>query len=339
MARPTLSPPGPVRIAAWPDLFRQGWRMLLRRRESAALILLLAIAGLLSLLRRSLFTWSDLTSIARSFSWIAVAAFGESIAIIIGGVDLSVSSVMALAGLISALAMRAGIPVPLAILCGLLCGGLVGWLNGMLVGRVQMPPFIVTLAMMVIVRGVVSILTGGWPVLDLPVGFLALGQSDLPLGLVSVPMPTIIMLGVAVVLGLFMGRTVLGAHIYALAHSERALRVSGVDTVRVKVFVYTLSGIMAACGGLLMTARLGVALPTAATGYEWDVIAAAVVGGTSLFGGRGSILGVFLGAALVQMLHSSFVLLGLPTYLRPVVLGTMVLLFLLFDRWRQQRGL
>jgi len=339
MARPASTPPKHGGIPAWPDLLRRGWHFMLTRRESAALILLLAIGGLVSLLRGAFFTWTNLASMARSFSWVAVAAFGESMAIIVGGVDLSVGSVMALAGLISALGMHAGLPVPLAILCGLLGGGLVGWLNGMLVGRAQLTPFVVTLAMMVIVRGFVSILTGGWTVRDLPAGFLALGQSDLTLGVVSVPLPAIFTLGVAAVLGLLMRRTVLGIHIYALAHSERALRVSGVDTTRIKVFVYTVSGILAACGGLLMTARLGVALPTAASGYEWDIIAAAVVGGTSLFGGRGSILGVLLGAALVQVLHNCFILLGLPTHLRPVVLGAMVLLFLLFDRWRQQRGL
>lgn len=339
MTRQALTPTERAKATAWSDLLRQGWRILLTRRESAALILLLAVGGLLSLLRASFLTWTNLTSMARAFSWIAVAAFGESIAIIVGGVDLSVGSVMALAGLVSALGMRAGMPVPLAILCGLSSGGLVGWLNGLLIGRVQMPPFFVTLAMMVIVRGIVSVLTGGWPVRDLSESFRNLGQYDLPLGLVSVPLPTIFMLGVAVVLGLFMGRTVLGIHIYALAHSERALRVSGVDTARIKVFVYTLSGILAAFGGLLMTARLGVAAPTAAVGYEWDIIASAVVGGTSLFGGRGSILGVLLGAALVQVLHNSFVMLGLSTQLRTVVLGTMVLLFLLFDRWRQQRGM
>jgi ribose transport system permease protein len=278
----------------------------------------------------------NLLNIARTFSWIAIAAFGESIVIITGGIDLSVGAVMGLTGLISALCMRAGLPVPLAIGAGLLTGGLVGWANGTIVGRVNLPPFIVTLGTMSIARGATHGLSGGYSVTDLPQGFRALGQSDLFLGPISFPLPFILMLSIAILVSLLMNYTLLGRYIYALADSEQALFISGVDVPQVTVLTYTLSGLLAASGGLLMTARLGLATPTAATGYELNIIAAAVVGGTSLFGGKGSILGILLGAAVIQMFQNGLLLLGFSTYWQTAVLGMLILAFLLLDLWRRR---
>jgi ribose transport system permease protein len=326
----TRKKPGPG------EPLRAAWRVLVQRQEIVVLILPLVIATFLSLRTDTFFTGNNLSNISRSFSWIAIAAFGESMVIIIGGVDLSVGAVMALAGLISALCLRAGLPMLVAIPAGVLTGGLVGWINGIMVGRVRLPPFFVTLGTMSIARGITFGLTGGWPVRDLPLGFRALGQSDLPLGLLAVPVPVVFMLGLAVLVSLLIGRTVLGTYIYTLANSERALLVSGVNVVRVKALVYTLCGVLTALGGLLMTARLGVAAPTAATGYELDIIAAAVIGGTSLFGGEGSILGVLLGAAIMQMLRNGLVLLGLSGYWQTAALGTMILVFILWDHWRRR---
>jgi ribose transport system permease protein len=326
----TRKKPGPG------EPLRAAWRVLVQRQEIVVLILPLVIATFLSLRTDTFFTGNNLSNISRSFSWIAIAAFGESMVIIIGGVDLSVGAVMALAGLISALCLRAGLPMLVAIPAGVLTGGLVGWINGIMVGRVRLPPFFVTLGTMSIARGITFGLTGGWPVRDLPLGFRALGQSDLPLGLLAVPVPVVFMLGLAVLVSLLIGRTVLGTYIYTLANSERALLVSGVNVVRVKALVYALCGVLTALGGLLMTARLGVAAPTAATGYELDIIAAAVIGGTSLFGGEGSILGVLLGAAIMQMLRNGLVLLGLSGYWQTAALGTMILVFILWDHWRRR---
>jgi len=328
-----------------PDLFRslRGiWRILISRRETVVLVLMLVIGAFLSLRTDTFFTWNNLSNISRAFSWIAIAAFGESIVIIIGGIDLSVGAVMALAGLISARCLQEGLPVPLAVVAGLLTGGLVGWFNGTLVGRARLPPFIVTLATMSIARGIAIGLTGGWPVRNLPQGFRMLGQHALPLGSLSLPLPALFMLGLAVLVSLLMGKTVLGNYIYVLASSERALLTSGVNVVQIKALVYTLCGVLTATGGLLMTARLGVAAPTAAVGYELDIIAAAVIGGTSLFGGEGSILGVLLGAAVMQMLRNGLVLLGFSAYWQTAALGTMILAFILLDHWRRQikmRGL
>jgi len=322
-----------------PGLFRSlrgMWRILIGRHEIVALVLLLVIGAFLSLRTDTFLTWNNLSNISRAFSWIAIAAFGESMTIIIGGIDLSVGAVMALAGLIGARCLEAGLLVPLAVVVGLLTGGLVGWVNGTLIGRVRLPPFIVTLGTMSMARGITFGLTGGWPVRNLPQGFRVLGQHDLPLGSLSLPLPVLLMLGLAVLVSLLMSKTVLGNYIYTLASSERALLTSGVNVVQIKTLVYTLCGVLTAMGGLLMTARLGVAAPTAALGYELDIIAAAVIGGTSLFGGEGSILGVLLGAAVMQILRNGLVLLGLSAYWQTAALGAMILAFILLDHWRRQ---
>jgi ribose transport system permease protein len=207
------------------------------------------------------------------------------------------------------------------------------------VGLVRLPPFIVTLGTMSIARGITFVLTGGWPVRNLPQGFRMLGQYDLPLGPWLISLPVLFMLGLAVLVGLLLGRTVLGRYIYTLHSGERSLLVSGVNVVQIKVLVYTLCGLLTAIGGLLMTARLGVAAPTAAVGYELDIVAAAVIGGTSLFGGEGSILGVLLGAAILQITRNGLVLLGFPAYWQTVVIGTMILMAILLDYWGQRRVL
>ncbi|MCR4406371.1 MAG: ABC transporter permease [Anaerolineae bacterium] len=320
----------------YPEPLQRVWRALIGRHEVVVFTLVLVISAFLSLRTDTFFTWSNLSNISRAFSWIAIAAFGESMVIIIGGIDLSVGAVMALAGLISALCLQHGFPEPLAVIAGILTGGLVGWVNGTMVGRVRLPPFIVTLGTMSITRGIAFGLTGGWPVRNLPQGFRALGQYDLRVGFMSLPLPVIFMLGLAFLTGLLMSKTVLGSYIYTLASSERALLVSGVNVMQIKALVYTLCGVLTATGGVLMTARLGVAAPTAALGYELDIIAAAVIGGTSLSGGEGSILGVLLGAAVMQMLRTGLVLLGFSAYWQTATLGTMILAFILLDHWRRQ---
>lgn len=322
-----------------PNPLRWSWRVLIGRQEFVIFILLLVVGIFLSLQTDTFFSIDNLFNVARAFSWIAIAAFGEAMVIIIGGIDLSVGAVMALAGLISALCLRAGLAVPLAVVVGLLSGALVGWVNGALVGRARLPPFIVTLATMSIARGITFGLTGGWPVRNLPHGFRVLGQCDLPLGPSSLPLPVLFMLGLAVLVSLLLGKTVLGRYIYTLGSNERALLVSGVNLAQIKVLVYTLCGLLTAAGGLLMTARLGVAAPMAARGYELDIIAAAVIGGTSLFGGEGSILGIFLGAAFMQMLRNGLVLLGFPASWQTAAIGAMILVVILLDHWRRQRAL
>ena len=315
---------------------RQVWRNLINRQEFAVLLLLLIVGAFLTLWTDTFLTWINLSNLLRNFSWIAIVALGESMVIIIGGIDLSVGATMALAGLVATQGMELGLPVPWAVLLGLAMGVAMGFINGSMVARVRLPAFIVTLGTMSIARGIGFVLTGGWPVRDLPETFLMLGQNDLSLGTWSLPVPVLFMIGVALLVSLLMNGTVVGRYIYTMSGGERALLVSGVNTVQVKVLVYTLCGLLAAIGGLLLTARLGVAAPTAAMAYEIDIIAAAVIGGTSLFGGVGSPLGVLLGAAIMQMLRNGLVLLGFPAYLQTLVIGAMMLVAIWVDYWRRR---
>jgi ribose transport system permease protein len=323
-----------------PTLFvspRRLWRNLINSQVFVVLIVFLAVLAFLSLKTTTFLNPNNLASVARNFSWLAVVSFGQSMVIIIGGIDLSVGATMALAGLVAARCMQVGVPVSLAIAVGLLVGVIVGWINGVMVARVRLLPFIVTLGTMSIARGCAYALTKGWSVTNLPEAFLQLGQSNVSLGPWSAPLPFLIALGVALLIMLLLNHTVMGSDIYAMSSGERALRVSGVNVVGLKVAVYTLCGLLAAIGGMMITARLGVAAPTAAIGYEVDAVAAAVIGGTSLFGGVGSTLGVLLGAAVTQMLYNGLVLLGYPSYWQTAAIGAMILLSILLDYWRRRR--
>jgi ribose transport system permease protein len=296
----------------------------------------LVSAGL-SIQTENFLTATNLLNLARNVSWFAVAAFGVGMVILIGGIDLSSGAVMALAGLVSAIMLQYGLAIWVAVPVGLLSGMLVGLCNGVLVGVFNTPPGIVTLGMMGLVRGLTFGLSGGRPVRDLPLAFRVLGQSDVWFGPLLIPLPLLAMIGVALLMGLMLRSTVLGRYIYTLGRDERALRVVGVRTERIKVAVYTISGLLAACGGVIMTAWLGVAAPTAAEDYELDIIAAAVIGGTSLFGGEGSVFGVVLGALLMQVVRTGMVLLGFPTYLQVGAIGMMIMLVVLIDNFRRRR--
>jgi ribose transport system permease protein len=315
---------------------RIDWGALIHRPEISPLALLLAVALILALRTDAALTSAGFLNVLRSFSWIAVAAFGETLALIIGGIDLSVGAVMALTGIVSALTLQAGGNVLVAVGAGLVSAALVGLVNGTVISALKLPPFIVTLAMMSLVRGLVFGLARGWPLRDLPEGFRQLGQLDLSLGPWPIPAPVLIMLGLALLVTLLLRRTVLGSHIYTLGRSEPALLVSGVNVDSIRLAVYTLSAVLAGIGGIMMTARLGVAAPTAATGYELDVIAAAIVGGVSLFGGEGNVLGVILGAALMQVLRSGIVLFDFPVYWQQAAMGLLILAAIVVDRQRHQ---
>ncbi len=322
------------------------WQNLISMQEVGILTIFILWCLFLSLKTDTFLTSTNIFNMLRSFSWIAIAAFGECLVILTAGIDLSVGSNMALSGLAAALILT-GIPpdsmpltvlIPLAVAGGLLVGGLVGAVNGFLVTRFRLPPFIATLGTLSIARGITFGVTEGQPVRKFPKSFNLIGQLDVPIGPWEVPLPVIIMLILAVVVSLFLSRTVRGRHIYAVGGNEEAARVSGIDPNWVKMLVYTTGGLLAGLGGLLMTARLGVAAPTAATGYELDIIAAAVIGGVSLFGGEGTILGVLIGAALMQTIRTGLNLLRFQAYWQPAAIGTVIIIAVMFDQWRKRRA-
>ena len=336
-------------------------RRLVRGQEIGIFLVLLAMIVVFTLLTvpdgktladQKFLTSINIQNILLNFSWTAIAAFGATMVIITAGIDLSVGSVMALAGLATAWLISPdtspflggaevvpGAVIPLAVLVGLGVGALCGLMNGFWITVAGLPPFIATLGMLQIARGITYGWSQGWPIQRLPTDFTIIGRHNFPIGSFNLPLPTLIMVIIAVIAWLFMTRTVWGYRIFAVGGNEQAARLSGINTRRTKLLVYTVAGLLGGAGGVLMTARLGVAAPTAASGYELDVIAAVVVGGSSLMGGEGSILGTLIGAAIMGVLRTGLNLAGVPAYWLPAAQGTIIILAITLDQWyRRRRG-
>ncbi len=318
--------------------FRPEWRRFFMVQEFGVFIILALMCIFLSLTTDTFLTSTNIFNVLRAFSWIAIAAFGEIFVIIIAGIDLSVGSTMALAGLAAGFAFRADQPMVVGLLAGILTGALVGVVNGLIVTKGKLPAFIATLGTLSIGRGLCYGLTNGQPLTEFPDSFRTLGQYDLPVLGVKIPLPAIYMLVLAVIMGFFLARTISGYRIYALGGNEQAAALSGINIERLKLLVFTLSGLLAGIGGVIMTARLGVAAPTAANGYELDVIAAVFIGGASTSGGEGSIVGALMGAAIMQVLRNGLVLLGFPAYWQPAAIGLVIVITLMLDQYRKRRG-
>jgi len=313
------------------------FKEILKGQLAGITLILIIMFVLLSLLTSTFLTSTNIFNILRAFSWIAISAYGECLVVITGGIDLSVGSVMAFSGLITAMIMNAGITVPVAVLAGVISGSLIGFFNGILVTKAKLPPFIATLGSLLIFRGLCSGLTGGWPVRDFPKVFSYLGQYDIPLFGIGIPVPLIFVVFLGIAMFFFLTHTIWGYRIFAVGGNETAAYLSGINTDRTKIMAYVICSTLTAIGGILMTSRLGVASPTAASGYELDVIAAAVVGGTSLAGGEGNILGVFIGAAIMQILRTGLVLVGVTAYWLQAIQGLIIIIAITLDQLRKKR--
>ena len=313
------------------------WRDIVGRQEFGVFLILAAMVAFLSISTDTFLTSTNIFNILRAFSWIAISAFGQCMVIITAGIDLSVGSVMGISGLASAMLLVSGVPVPLAVAGGLLTGLVIGFLNGLMITKGKLPPFIATLGTLLMARGLCYGLTGGWPVRDLPDSFKFLGQYDIPVAGVGVPLPLVFTVLLAILVSLFLIRTVWGYRIYAVGGNETAAGLSGINTHRTKIMVYSLCSLLTAVGGVLMTARLGVAAPTAGTAYELDVIAAVVVGGTSLMGGEGTILGTLIGALIMGVLRNGLVLMGVSAYWLQAVQGFVIVVAIMLDQLRKRR--
>ncbi|MBN1351415.1 ABC transporter permease [candidate division KSB1 bacterium] len=295
------------------------------------LISLIALITIISIATPHFLTADNVLSVIRSFSFVAIMAIGEMIVIITAGIDLSVGSIMGFSACLTALLIHSGWGSPLAIVIGMITGLLLGFANGVLITRLKLPPFIVTLGMLSICRGLTYVITKGWPISGFSEQFMFLGQGKLWL----IPFPIFIMVIFALAGGVFLYKTIWGRQIYAIGGNEEATRLSGVNVDNVKVLAYMISGFTAAVAGILLIARLGVAQPTAGLSYELDVIAAAVIGGTSLMGGEGTILGLIIGAAIMGVLRNGLVLLGVSAFWQQVALGAVIILAVTIDKIRK----
>jgi len=307
-------------------LRRVNWRIFFRRYGIVISFLLLCLV--LSLLSDRFLTWTNILNVLRQSSINGIIAVGMTMVILTAGIDLSVGAILALTCVVTADLLQKGLPVPLAMLTGLALGAALGMFSGLLVSRLHIPPFIATLGLMTVSRGLALTYTQGRPITALPASFDFLGAGSIG----PIPMP-IIVAGLIFLIGYFiLARTNLGFYIYALGDNPMAARLSGISVNKVILFVYALSGFLSALAGMVLTGRLDSAQPTAGYGYEFDAIAAVVVGGTSLAGGEGSLFGTLVGALLIGVLNNGLNLLNVSALWEGVVKGAVIALALLLYR-------
>lgn len=296
--------------------------------EVLLLTLLTSSFGGEGIFESSFLNWSNLSQVVRALSFVAIMAVGQSAVIIAGGIDLAVGSALGLSGVVVAIVLNIGYPPAVAVAAGVCAGICCGAGNGLLVTKAKLPPFIATLGVMSMARGLAFAITGGETLRNLPAGFLSIGQGEL----MGVPVPIVIMLIFAIAVAVYLKRTPWGRHAYAIGGNEQAAHFSGVKIARIKLTVYSLSGMAAGIAGVLFTSRFGVGQSTAGLGYELDVIAAAVIGGVSLSGGRGTVTGAVIGSVLMGVLRNGLVLLNVSAYWQQVAIGAVIVLAVMMDR-------
>ena len=303
-------------------------------RRLSVVIILLLICLVFALGSSDFLTTSNLLNVALQTSIIAIVAIGMTFTILTAGIDLSVGSVMALAGAVAAgLIVRQDLDTFTAIGLALLLGMVIGAINGLMIIKGGIPPFVATLAMLAMARGLTLVYTDGRPIAGLDEIFIFLGTGQV----MGIPVPVIIMAVTAIIAHIVTRYTRFGLHVYATGGNEEPTRLAGISTDRVKLSVYIISGFTAALGGILLTARLWSAQPNAAVGWELDAIAAPVLGGTSLFGGVGSIGGTLVGAFIIGVLSNGLNLMGVPSYYQQVIKGVVFILAVSLDILSKRR--
>jgi len=309
----------------------------LKRFQSVLALALMVIA--LTLMTDTFFTVDNSMNVLRQICVNLCLSIGMTMIILSGGIDLSVGSMLALSGAVSAGLLKNGMEIrgtdvfveftmSGAILAGLLVGTALGWFNGFAITRFKLPPFVATLGMLSIARGLTMLWTRGFPITRLGDDFGYIGSGHL----LGIPMPVWISGALVMVFVLIMKRTRFGRHVYAVGGNERAATLSGLNVNRIKLMVYTLGGALAGVAGLLVTARLDSAAPNAGLSYELDSIAAVVIGGTSLNGGRGTIMGTVLGCLIIGVLNNGLVLLEVSPFWQQVIKGAVILAAVALDR-------
>ncbi|MBC8183208.1 ABC transporter permease [candidate division KSB1 bacterium] len=303
-------------------------------RKLASLLSLLIIVILLSILSPYFFTTENLFSIGLQMAVIAIMSIGQMWIIISGGIDLSVGSVLALSGVVSTLLISSGFDILTASLVGIMVGSLCGVISGFLISAGKLPPFIATLGMMGIARGMALILTKGVPVFGLPESFSVISNGRIAN---LVPIPILITLLLALIGHIILTRTPFGRYTYAIGSNFEAARLSGIRTSRTLIYIYTLGGMLSGLAGIILASRLSTGQPTAGTGYELDVIAACVIGGASLSGGAGTIWGAILGALLIGVLRNGCNLMDISAFWQQVAIGALIVIAVFIDQYQKNR--
>jgi ribose transport system permease protein len=309
----------------------------LKRFQS--LIALVVLCIVLSLMSDKFFTTDNGLNVLRQIAVNICIATGMTLVVLTAGIDLSVGSVLALCGAVAAGLLKSGIEIPSgdlfigftvigALLAGMLLGAVLGWWNGFAITKFNVPPFVATLAMLTIARGLTMLYTKGHPISNLGKSFAFIGSGSL----LGIPTPVWIAILVVLSAVFITQKTRMGRYIYAIGGNEQAAKLSGINISKIKIIVYSMAGALAALGGIIVTARLDSAQPNAGMSYELDAIAAVVIGGTSLSGGKGSIWGTVMGAIIIGVLNNGLVLLNVSPFWQQVVKGTVILLAVIIDK-------
>lgn len=307
------------------------WKRLLRARELGILIPLVLLCVLVALNNRVFLSFDNILDVLRNTSYILIIAVGMTFVLIGGGLDLSVGSFLALCGLVCGIGLQAGLPIPLAVLLSLAAGALGGLFNAAVIVKLSIPPLITTLGTLYMARGLVLVVTRGTPVYPLPDEFSAIGNGSIA----GIPAVVIVAFAVSLLGAWTLRRTVFGREVYAIGGNEETARFSGIAVCKVKALIYVIVTVLAALSGVLMTARFGSAQPGVGDGYEMQVITAVIIGGTSLSGGSGTILGTVFGALFMCVLANGMNLIGVSVYWQKFVMGAIIIIAVGADHYRQ----
>jgi ribose transport system permease protein len=302
-----------------------------RIAEGNLLVIVIVLMVILSFATKNFFTVNNMRNLVRQTSVNGIIALGMTFVIISGGIDLSVGSVVGVASIVVAKLLLAGTGIFPAIIIALLVCALLGTLNGLIIHYGKVPPFIATLGMMQAARGIVMLLSNARMIAGLPKSFTGFAQ------LVFLGFPSLFFVWFLVIVITFVltTKTVFGRSIFAYGSNIEAARLSGINTAKVTISVYAMSGLLSGIAGILMTSRLGNGIPTAGQGYEMDAIASAVVGGASLSGGSGTIIGTVLGALLISLIQNGGNLLGINAFILQIIVGVLIVASVWYDQIRK----
>ncbi|MGL5260469.1 MAG: ABC transporter permease [Lachnospiraceae bacterium] len=301
-----------------------------KKRELVVLITIGIMTCIFTLLNPIYFTGRNFLSIMQQATINGILAIGMTYAIITGGIDLSIGCTFAIVIVTVGKMTVAGVSPIVAILLGILLGAIMGCINGLLITKMRLQAFIATLGTMSVYRGIAYVVTGGWPVLNIPDNFRCLLNTRITV-LGGVNVYTFVFLIVAIIAGIILAKTKLGNYIYAVGGNEEAAKLSGVNVDRIKIKAYAITGMCAAMAGMIQLASLGTGEPTAGSGYELDAIAAAAIGGTRMAGGKGTILGTVFGAILLAALKVGLIVLNVDTFWQYIVTGIIIIIAAYFE--------
>ncbi len=312
----------------------QTLKRLLHIREMGILIPTVLLVIVVQFLNPVFLSHDNIINILRAASFNLIVAIGITFVLIAAGLDLSIGAALAFGGAFTVLLMqKAGLPLILAIPGGLLSGVLIGLVNGYIIYRFRIPSLIMTLGMQYIIRGILNIITKGVPIYPLPKSYMEFAKVEL----FGAPLVVVVSILIALVAHIILRHSVFGRSVCAIGGNPEAARLSGINVKKISVLTYILCATLAAASGIFMTARLGSAQPTAGTGMEMIVITASVIGGTSMFGGSGSIAGTFIGVIFMSILYNSMTLLRISVFWQQLVIGIILILAVIVDQINRER--